>query len=162
MKKKKKKLLNDEKINKNKEIIDLKTKLITCDKFKEEINNINNKYSLLEKQIYEKDKEIEELKDINNDLKDKLDISNENYDRISYENKNLEMKLNDLMDKAKKYENMLRDSNNINSYRTNKKYVISNMYYNFKNKIPIRNFSFNLKKKIFGRISKNPGFINNN
>ena len=35
--KKQNKLLNDEKKNKNKEIIDLKTKLITCDKFREEI-----------------------------------------------------------------------------------------------------------------------------
>ena len=34
-------LINEEKIRKNKEIIDLKTKLIACDKFKEEINNNN-------------------------------------------------------------------------------------------------------------------------
>ena len=82
--------------------------------------------------------------DINNELKDKLEISNENYERIADENKNLGMKLNDLMDKAKKYENMFRDTNNQNSYRITQKYDNSYKNLNFRNKVPIRNNSFKI------------------
>ena len=88
---------------------------------------------MLEQKIYEKDKEIGELMDINNELKDKIEISNENYERIADENKNLGMKLNDLMDKAKKYENMFRDTNNQNSYRITQKYDNSYKNLNFRN-----------------------------
>lgn len=112
-------LINEEKIRKNKEIIDLKTKLIACNKFKEEINNINNKYNILEKQINEKDQTIEELTNINNNLKDKIEISNDNYNQVVYDQKNLELKLNNLIDKVKEYEIILKDEKNKNKYNNN-------------------------------------------
>ena len=168
--KKQNKLLNDDKINKNKEIIDLKTKLITYDKFKEEINNINNKYNLLEQQISEKDKQIQELTDINNDLKDKLEITNNNYNNAIYEHKNLEMKLNELMDKAKKYENMFNGKNFKNN-NFNKSF--NNFGYKKKNEKSYRNNyssnNFPSNKNTFksynnmniGRNSKTPDYIGN-
>ena len=157
-------LINDEKIKKNKEIIDLKTKLITSDKFKEEINNINNKYNLLEKQLDEKDKILEELRNINDDLKDKLEISTENYNQVVYEQKSLESKLNNLIDKAKKYEIIFKDINdNYNNsdinyaFKTNiDNSAMPNNY--FQNKYLIRNKSSNIN---YERKSKSPDYIIN-
>lgn len=170
-------LINEEKIRKNKEIIDLKTKLIACDKFKEEINNINNKYNILEKQINEKDQTIEELTNINNDLKDKIEISNDNYNQVVYDQKNLELKLNNLIDKVKEYEIILKDAKNKNIYKNNYNTSVDdynntsrigknldNSYYtNYsrgnRNHYPIRN---NSNKYIFlngmNRNSKSPGY----
>ena len=153
------KLLNEEKINKNKEIIELKTKLITYDKFKEEIDNINNKYNLLEQQISEKDKQISELTDINNDLKDKFEISNNNYNNAVYEHKNLEMKLNNLMGKVQKYENMIRDMNNKNNDFNNidKSYINNSLL----NKYLIRNNGFKINYNVnYGRNCKSPDYVN--
>ena len=100
--------MNDEKIKKSKEIIDLKNKLVDCDKFKEEIEKIKNKYSLLEKQITEKDMTIDKLMDSNNDLKDKLEISNQNYNRVMNEQKDLEIKLNNLVETLNKYQEIFQ------------------------------------------------------
>jgi len=165
--KKQNQLVNDEKIKKNKEIIDLKTKLITCDKFKEEIDNINNKYKILEQQMNEKNKTIEELTNLNNDLKDKLDISNENYNQVVYEQKNLEMKLNNLIDKVKQYEIILKNNNdnNINKSVINDNNIIRQ---NFDNndindyshmKYPIRNKSIINFHSNLDRYSKSPNYI---
>jgi DNA repair exonuclease SbcCD ATPase subunit len=117
--KKQNQLINQEKIMKNKEIIDLKTKLITCDKFKEEMNIINNKYNILEEQIKEKDKTIEELTKINNELKDKIQLSNENYNQVIYDQKNLESKINNLINKVRQYESIIEDVEIKNMDKTN-------------------------------------------
>ena len=114
-------ILMDEKDAKAKEIIDLKNKLLNCDKFRDEISNIRNKYNLLEKQANEKDKTIEELKELNEELKDKLDITNQNYNRAFNEQNYLESKLNEYVDKLNKYQLMFRDiedkcNDNTNSY----------------------------------------------
>ena len=161
------KLINEEKIKKNKEIIDLKTKLITCDKFKEEINNINKKYNLLEKQMDEKDKILEELTNINNDLKDKLEISNENYNQVLYEQKCLESKLNNLIYKTKNNEISVQDINDSNYNPGNKSYInyanktnLENSAINFsQNKYPNRNNNLKIN---FERNSKSPNYINKN
>ena len=171
--KKQNKLINDEKIKSNKEIIDLKTKLITCEKFKEEMNNIKNKYNLLEEQINEKDKEIEKLMDINNDLKARIDISTDNYNKAAYDHKNLEIRLKSLMDKVKNYEMIYNDSNYHNNNIFNKSvnnydYKLKNNFensdvFNYSiNKHPIRNYNYKIndnKNDYIGRNSKSPVFI---
>ena len=171
--KKQNKLINDEKIKSNKEIIDLKTKLITCEKFKEEMNNIKNKYNLLEEQINEKDKEIEKLMDINNDLKARIDISTDNYNKAAYDHKNLEIRLKSLMDKVKNYEMIYNESNYQNNNIFNKSvnnydYKLKNNFensdvFNYSiNKHPIRNYNYKIndnKNDYIGRNSKSPVFI---
>ena len=102
-------ILMDEKDAKSKEIMDLKNKLLNCNKFRDEITNIKSKYNLLEKQTNDKDKTIEELKELNDELKDKLEITNLNYKRAFDEQNALESKLNELVDKLKKYQLMFKD-----------------------------------------------------
>ena len=117
-------ILMDEKDAKVKEMIDLKNKLLNCDKFRDEISNIRKKYYLLEKQANEKDKTIEELKELNDELKDKLEITNKNYKIAFNEQNDLESKLNELVDKLNKYQLMFKDienkcNDNANSYYNN-------------------------------------------
>ena len=172
--KKQNKLINDEKIKSNKEIIDLKTKLITCEKFKEEMNNIKNKYNLLEEQINEKDKEIEKLMDINNDLKARIDTSTDNYNRAAYDHKNLEIRLKSLMDKVKNYEMIYNESNYQNNnifnksvnnydYKLKNNFENSDVSYNYSiNKHPIINYNYKIndnKNDYIGRNAKSPVFI---
>jgi chromosome segregation ATPase len=133
-------ILMDEKDAKAKEIIDLKNKLLNCDKFRDEISNIKNKYNLLEKQTNEKDKTIEELKELNDELKDKLEITDQNYKRAFDEQNDLESKLNELVDKLNKYQCMFKDIenncidntktyyyNSVNGYNNNKFQTVSNL-----------------------------------
>jgi chromosome segregation ATPase len=133
-------ILMDEKDAKAKEIIDLKNKLLNCDKFRDEISNIKNKYNLLEKQTNEKDKTIEELKELNDELKDKLEITDQNYKRAFDEQNDLESKLNELVDKLNKYQLMFKDiedkcndntnsyyNNSVNGYNINKFQTVSNL-----------------------------------
>ena len=123
-------ILMDEKDAKSKEIIDLKNKLLNCDKFRDEISNIRNKYNMLEKQTNEKDKTIEELKELNDELKDKLEITNQNYKRAFDEQNDLESKLNELVDKLNKYQCMFKDIENKYNDITNPYYDYSVNRYN--------------------------------
>ena len=143
--KKQNQLINEEKMRKNKEIIDLKTKLITYDKFKEEMNIINNKYNILEEQIKEKDKTIEELTNMNKELKDKIEISNDNYNQVVHDQKNLEIKINNLINKAKQYEAIVkdRDNKNMNKTNVNFNYKNNNLAINNYNNFGINGYNYN-------------------
>ena len=78
---------------KTKENEELKNKLKSYEKYKNELDNIKNKYLLIENKMNYKDKNIKELKSLNETLEQKLYSTNDNYNKILNEKKGLQDKL---------------------------------------------------------------------
>ena len=104
----------------NIEIIKLENKYNIQQNIENILDEIKNKYYILEKQLKEKDENIRQLSIMNNNLEKQIKKSNENCSKIRNEQLSLQSKLNALNKKCKDYEctvnNINHKKNNTNDY----------------------------------------------
>lgn len=108
--------------NYNKEIENLKNKLLVQEKYEIELEEIKKKYFLLENQINQKENNIINLQKINEVLEKKLNSSNENYRKILIEQDNLKEKLKQVENICRQYEvafQRMKNNNNNNNININ-------------------------------------------
>ena len=154
----------NEKNEKNKEIDNLRNKLINQEKYEIDLEKIKKKYFLLETQINKKENYIRNLQKINETLEKNIKNTDDNYKRLMNEDRIFKQKIKNLESACDKYElNFQRINNNMmTNFNLNKNEINKRCKHNLNYSYSSRNKNIilsNNKNRIFYKHNNNNKII---